>query len=214
MLWVGYMASAPGSIARSNKRISEQTLVRLEPLQVGQAFLRVGERVGIVLRPEDVDTSYQLPEGLSAPDTARKSEALAIFTARNPHYQLTRSRQNVLRLAPKRHTRCTAYVEQQVGSLSMEEAPVLDVLATIVRQRKPEIPDVPVGYFGRDNAFIQRTEYIFPGGTVAAALDALVLAASGIGWLIAERPGDPDLGPSESYCSTMVFSGQTIASGF
>jgi len=103
-------AAASDIEAEPTRPLSHRALAGLEPLQVGQAFLRLGERVGIVLRTDDRDTSYQLPGGVAAPDTARTLEALEALTASNPHYRLDRGPKGVLRLTPKQYGRCAAYL--------------------------------------------------------------------------------------------------------
>jgi len=55
---------------------------------------------------------------------------------------------------------------------------------------------------------------MFTGGALADALDTLVLSATGVGWLVAEHPPEPQIGRSEPYCTTTLFSGSTITSGF
>jgi len=94
----------------------------------------------------------------------------------------------------------------------------MDVLTAIVHTQNPDVrDDVPVGILGlRSEAeaqpFKQQVSYNFAGGTLEEALDALVLASPGTGWMVREnRPGRPEA-PGSARCEATLFSGETIVS--
>jgi hypothetical protein len=214
LFWGGPLAAQGDPL----KGVSQETLLGLEPLQVGQAFLRRHEHIGILLRAEDSDISYQLPPGVAVSDNARAAAGLEAFSARHPRYRLLRTPGGVLRLTPKMPGKCAAHLRKPVGAMNID-ARLLDVLAAIIRQANPDIADVPASLMGAaseedSRPFIQAVRYSFPGGTIDAALDALVLTAPGTGWVLIERPPAPELDAYESYCEVTIFSGTTVVTGF